>query len=583
VIQANKKTMSLLKSLMTPLTPSKKSRKGPARGETLTVCLIGCGPAGMSFLQSARKKRTNGSITGVHMIVTCYERSIRPGGNWRDRNAKCLDTDETVMYGSLWSNIPKEMSEYHDYTFDNHFKGAAPSFLSRQDMLEYMLARNSRNGALDYVNYGHSVTDVTYNHSNGKFNVTVVVDSTGEIKHATYDRCVWAGGVNSIPVKPTELVDVLAEFEGQVLHSCEVDDASFPSYVANKNIMIVGDNASAEDLALLSVKNGANHVYVQSRSGMGAASLTSAWPNGRITVTKGPPYKCIRGNTFKCQPVYWSEKRRKYRRDDDEEAVRIREIATVILATGYQPCQDFLSEDLRFDYRGKWDIPKGWKMVNNSLTKDIGDVKPSDVINAKHVAYPDIYKGLLIKNPKMMFLLERPASDFGILDLDIAACIMSNFLLGVTPIPKEKEMVKANNKFLEASMNIPLLRASVDSAYAAEIVELGHDHWTKDYLDERTIALVEDLCAFKVHELARNLSECKYPLNLGKPGKLNAAGKSVLEMLDLVRNFRSSIKEGSNVTFRDCSKFSSLFTGTQASDFPSLWIDIPTTMKTVKF
>ena len=42
------------------------------------------------------------------------------------------------MYRNLWSNAPKECLEYPDYTFDEHFGKAIPSFLPREVLYDYL-------------------------------------------------------------------------------------------------------------------------------------------------------------------------------------------------------------------------------------------------------------------------------------------------------------------------------------------------------------------------------------------------------------------------------------------------------------
>ena len=42
------------------------------------------------------------------------------------------------MYRGLWANAPKETAEYPDYTFDEHFGKAIPSFAPREVLLDYL-------------------------------------------------------------------------------------------------------------------------------------------------------------------------------------------------------------------------------------------------------------------------------------------------------------------------------------------------------------------------------------------------------------------------------------------------------------
>ena len=42
------------------------------------------------------------------------------------------------MYQGLWSNGPKEGVEYPDYTFDEHFGKAIPSYPPREVLYDYL-------------------------------------------------------------------------------------------------------------------------------------------------------------------------------------------------------------------------------------------------------------------------------------------------------------------------------------------------------------------------------------------------------------------------------------------------------------
>ena len=61
----------------------RKSTK-PKIESPLEVCLIGCGPAGMSFLHALNEKKKNPKPKYPLPIVTCYEWAPGPGGIWRD-------------------------------------------------------------------------------------------------------------------------------------------------------------------------------------------------------------------------------------------------------------------------------------------------------------------------------------------------------------------------------------------------------------------------------------------------------------------------------------------------------------------
>ena len=207
--------------------------------------------------------------------------------------------------------------------------------------------------------------------------------------------------------------------------------------------------------------------------------------------------------TLPMSAVYWSEKRQRWRKDDEEEPVKVKDISTVVLCTGYLPNLDIIEDDLQYDDEGEWEASEGWAMENNALTISVGNPSPSKKLDVGATCYPDVYRGLLIDNPSMMYIMETfdPVSSF--LDLDVNAHMLLSFLTGATEIPKEKDMHKANQKQLEEEMQIPWLRLTIDPAYRAEVDELPDGHWSENAEDERAIILNQMPADFMVRRLAR--------------------------------------------------------------------------------
>ena len=276
--------------------------------------------------------------------------------------------------------------------------------------------------------------------------------------------------------------------------------------------------------------------------------------------------------------VYWSEKRQRWRKDDEEETVKVKDISTVVLCTGYLPNLDIIEEDLQYDDEGEWEVSKGWTMENNALTISVGNPTPSKKLNVGATCYPDVYRGLLIDNPSMMYIMETfdPVSSF--LDLDVNAHMLLSFLTGASEIPKEKDMHKANQKQLEAEMQVPWFRLAIDPAYRAEVDELPDGHWSENATDERAIILNQMPADFMVRRLARDMKECNYPVDLGDWKKLSKKGEAVVKMLVATGNARSRIpkEESGWMTFRDAdpSQFVSIHTGTPACALPGHFMDI---------
>lgn len=560
----------------------KKSKSSKAPAQALEVCLIGCGPAGMMFMHALNERKKTEDPKFPLPRVTCYERASSPGGLWRDvpKNDpnRTRDENKCLMYEDMWTNVAKELMEFPDYTYDDHFKKPMPAFLPRGDILEYLIARNSKDGALDNVIFNTEVREIKYDKKTGKFTLLVADLDSGETSVSEFDRCIYAGGVQIYPEEPAEVVDVLKDFKGKVMHSMACLD-NFEADVKGKTVLMIGDSCSAEDLSLRAVKMGVKKVYVAARRGVGDCSECGNWPEDKVEVIYTQPQKVLKdGNGFRCQPIYWSEKRQKWRRDDEEEVTKLKDIDVVILCTGYDYDFEAIAEDVRVDLEETWQVSKNWKMDNNSLTITLGSPVPNANLWVGATTYCGLYHNLLIKNPNMMYLVETPDSYSPLLDLDVASWLLISYLSGEVKIPGEKDMKKSNQKQLEGEMQIPFMRMSSDYEYFAEFDEMDENHWSDNSTDERTIVLERMDKEFKAKRLARDMKLGKYPADFGKWEKLSAAGERYINLCVQGERSRSFLKKDSPGaawrTFRDSNDFISVFSGTKAAALPGPWLKL---------
>ena len=236
-------------------------------------------------------------------IVTVFEKSASPGGVWRsdrnfdnNKNENCQqhtgDTDEsTNMYEGLWINGHKDGMELFDYTFEDHFKTPQPVYLPRQQILEYMMARVTKHGAIfQDVLFNTAVQSVTYDDALEQF-VIVSRDKEGMISTRHFDKCIWASGLNGKPKIPKDVTNKLGDFKGQVVHSSAMDklvgssslsaDGKNKNAVEGKRILLIGDSYSAEDLALQCIKLGAEKLLMTSRKSVGSATYMGSWPDDK--------------------------------------------------------------------------------------------------------------------------------------------------------------------------------------------------------------------------------------------------------------------------------------------------------------
>lgn len=75
------------------------------------------------------------------------------------------------MYQQLFSNAPKEVLEYPDYTFMDHFGKPVGSFPPRESCLKYILARFDKFQCSDWIKGNTAVKLVTYDDDTQKFTV----------------------------------------------------------------------------------------------------------------------------------------------------------------------------------------------------------------------------------------------------------------------------------------------------------------------------------------------------------------------------------------------------------------------------
>ena len=94
----------------------------------MKIAVIGGGPSGLFFCHAIEKIQRE---TGKLFSVTCFEKASQPGGVWR----ACTDENSTEMYEALWTNGSSHCTEFHDYTYDEHFKKPVTVYLRRQDLL----------------------------------------------------------------------------------------------------------------------------------------------------------------------------------------------------------------------------------------------------------------------------------------------------------------------------------------------------------------------------------------------------------------------------------------------------------------
>ena len=291
----------------------------------------------MSFCHALETKRrallAKGNLDALSRlpVVEAFEKSSTSGGVWKKTEddqerfrefQQQEDEGTTPMYEGLWVNGPKEMAEYFDYSYDEHFGCALPPYVPRQAILEYMVARVAKNNVGDadtkeeakkkkdefdffkkYVTFRTEVTSVRFDgsetrplmlldneddsqsiqESDGFFVATTRNLDTGEERVRTYDKVIWAAGANAIPKIPQSIANVFgtgSNFTGKTIHSSEV--ATLEDDIKGKRVLIVGGASSAEDLALTSIKLGVEKIYISFRNSENSVGDVEMWPYNKV-------------------------------------------------------------------------------------------------------------------------------------------------------------------------------------------------------------------------------------------------------------------------------------------------------------
>jgi trimethylamine monooxygenase len=283
------------------------------------VAVIGAGPCGMEVLRHFEKQKREGLVIPE---VKCFEKARDWGGQWNYNWRTGVDEFGESCHGSqyryLWSNGPKEALEFPDYTFEDHYGKAIPSFPPREVLYDYLQGRWKKADVRKYIKFCHIVKDVCYNPKTDDFTVLVKdLENDRVMDGERFDYVIVASGHYSVPHAP--YFKGIEKFPGRVAHAHDFRDAN---EFAGKNLLLIGASYSAEDIALQVVKYGAKNVICSWRS----KPMGFKWPK---EIQERPLLLRLDGKTAHFK--------------DGSTA----EIDAIILCTGYKHSYPFLRENLR--------------------------------------------------------------------------------------------------------------------------------------------------------------------------------------------------------------------------------------------
>lgn len=310
------------------------------------VAVIGAGPSGLAVLrafQSAAKKKAK-----IPEIV-CFEKQNDWGGLWNYTWRTGLDEYGEPVHGSmyryLWSNGPKECLEFADYSFEEHFGKAIPSYPPRAVLWDYIKGRVEKAKVRKWVRFSTPVRMVEWDAKKKKFSVTVHDRVKDKMYTEQFDNVVVASGHFSTPQVPE--FPGIKTFGGRVMHAHDFRDAL---EFKGKDVLIVGRSYSAEDIGSQCWKYGAASVTATYRS----KPMGFTWPKN---FEERPLLQKLDGKvaTFK---------------DGSNK-----QVDAIILCTGYQHHFPFLAEGLRLKTANRlWplDLYRGVFWENNPKLSYIG-------------------------------------------------------------------------------------------------------------------------------------------------------------------------------------------------------------------
>lgn len=529
------------------------------------VLVIGFGPSGMFFCHHVERRRRElerrGDLEGLRAlpVVEVHERAATHGGVWRRwsnyTTAGGVDVDVDVdgannddenesesesesdkngmpMYEAMWVNGAKELAEFFDHTYDEHFGCALPPYVQRGAMLEYMEARVTKDCPdffHKYATYNSEVTSVVYDDASETFTVTTRNTLTQQERTSIHDKVIWAAGVNTVPYVPQQTWDTLRQnFTGTMIHSSEVNNLQ--EDIKGKRVLLVGGASSAEDLALTALKLGADNIFISYRNRENSVSGHPQWPYlDRVRTIPGMvPVTVTHGegqyaNFRNCvdfeyvEPVDFQVINDENWDDFDDEypdfnAVEICNIDTIIFCTGYRADFSMLHPSVTGTphvkevdiYKGpKLKMPDDWTMPDNVLSdllrrthrtileedgvvdpndpsidnEDFRHIPPADEIRYFH-KHPYLHlHSVTMDNPHMMYLVPNAVSLDQLLWADVLAHYLLATITGDAPLPDRRGMHANLFGRLHHEMSIPTRRYSMDRNYRRVMMEYVHHHY----------------------------------------------------------------------------------------------------------
>ncbi|UJR28242.1 hypothetical protein I4U23_009492 [Adineta vaga] len=350
------------------------------------IAIIGAGPSGLSQLLAFKQAEQEQRVE-----LVCFERQAEWGGLWQytalTGTDSCGEPIHSSMYRHLWSNGPKEVLEYVDYTFEQHFGIPIPSYPPRAVIYDYIVGRANAGDIRKFVRFRTAVRYVDFDENTKQFSVTIEDLLTMKvIKNLLFDHAIIATGHYTIPNMPEfEGIDA---FPGRVLHSHDYRGAD---EFVDKNLLVIGGSYSAEDIAMQCYKFGARSITISYRS----FPMSFKWPEN---IKEVPLVRKIKGHT-----AYF------------KDGTSVDNIDCIILCTGYRHDHPYMVEKLRFSCTSNFYIPF------------------------------QLYKGIFWSTEPRLAYLGMQNQLYTLNMFDIQAALVRDVFLGYVTLPDDNEEKRHEN------------------------------------------------------------------------------------------------------------------------------------------
>ncbi|GAB6032687.1 flavin-dependent monooxygenas [Chamberlinius hualienensis] len=231
----------------------------------MKVCIIGAGASGLVMCH-----RLLTCPSYKYDDITVYEQAKEIGGTWIYTEE--IGTDQhgypihSSMYDNLQTNLPKELMAYFDFPFVDD---GSPSYVTRQQVLQYLCDYSHHFKLLPYIKFEHRVLGVQPVENDTKWKIQVENIQNKQLLVNVFDRIIICNGHYATPRYPK--IDGIEKFEGEIVHS---HNYRVPDKYKGKNVLCIGAGSSGVDI-VLDVAPLANQVVLSHDL---PKQLESPWP-----------------------------------------------------------------------------------------------------------------------------------------------------------------------------------------------------------------------------------------------------------------------------------------------------------------